>query len=188
MSRFGDEGAVALAEGLRAVDTIERLGLSSCLIGDVGAKALADALGGKKMLVFLDLGWRRGTLELGEEGNVIGDQGALYLGEKLLLSGPVRDIDLTNNLMTPGGLEKFVQRFVIGNERLVGARLRLRGRRKSALEKAAKEICKRNREALDAEIAGVFTDGERLKELERVQEVLRPQHVKEIYSIYRGNM
>lgn len=81
MSGLGNEGAAALADGFNATDCLKLIGLSSCLICDRGAKALADGLEGKKTLVSLNLERRRGTLDLevGEEGSMVGDDGGIYL-------------------------------------------------------------------------------------------------------------
>ncbi|KDQ21410.1 hypothetical protein BOTBODRAFT_61117 [Botryobasidium botryosum FD-172 SS1] len=183
MSRFGDEGAEILASGLAKDKNLERLGLSSCGIGNEGAMRLADALADHPSLVSLDLGWRRGTYELGEEGNKIGDKGALYLGEKLLVGRRrLRSIDLSNNALTYGGAAEFVKRFVIPNEELLVVRIAQKGgqKRNVGAERIAGDVCKRNRRAFDRIV------GE--EEKARVEEALEPQHIKEIYSIYRGNM
>lgn len=174
MSRLGDEGAEALAEGFKATDCLERIGLSSCLIGDRGAKALADALEGKKNLVTLDLGWRRGTLELGEEGNMIGDEGGAYLAEKLFPT--VRQLDLMNNLMSDEGLKAVAEKV---NDRVLSLRITPRGRRNPDVEKELRQKCKANEQRFEQETG---------EEAERVREARWPKHVKEIYSIYRGNM
>ncbi|KIO24322.1 hypothetical protein M407DRAFT_77100 [Tulasnella calospora MUT 4182] len=192
LSRLGDEGAKLLAEGLRDQETIERLGLSSCLIGDVGAIALADALRegkGSKAIVSIDLGWRRGTLELGEEGNFIGDEGAMKVGELFLHSG-LRSLDLTNSKMSFEGLEAFVERFVENNDRVLDVRLKQRydgTRRNVKAEKRAKEIRQANWTKFEVALEEVKHQAERA-EMERVKDALEPQHIKEIYSVYRGNM
>lgn len=192
LSRLGDDGAKVLAEGLREQETIERLGLSSCLIGDVGAVAIADAFRegkGSKAIVNLDLGWRRGTLELGEEGNFVGDEGAMKLGE-LLLSTGLRAIDLTNSKMSFEGMEEFVKRFVEGNERVLDVKLKQRydgTRRNVKAEKRAKELRQANWAKFEEGLKEA-TDAAEIAEMERVKDALEPQHVKEIYSVYRGNM
>lgn len=192
LSRLGDEGASLLAEGLREQETIERLGLSSCLIGDIGGIALADALRegkGSKVIVSIDLGWRRGTLELGEEGNFIGDEGAMKLGELLLQSG-LRSLDLTNSKMSFDGMETFVERFVENNDRVLDVKLKQRydgTRRNVKAEKRAKAIWQANWIKFQEALKEVKDQAE-AAEMERVQDAIEPQHIKEIYSVYRGNM
>ena len=177
MSRLGDSGATYLAEGLKKQDSIQRLGLSSALIGDAGAIALTDALKGKESLMVLDLGWRRGTLELGEEGNVISNVGALYIAEHLLPT--LRDLDLSENLMTFDGVSRFVDEHAETSTSILSLKVRQRmgtGRKNIEAQKRAVTICKRN----TSKIAK--------PELREMERVLYPKHVKDIYSIYRGNM
>ncbi|KAG9037276.1 hypothetical protein FRB95_006219 [Tulasnella sp. JGI-2019a] len=192
MSRLGDDGALALAEGLREQKTIERLGLSSCLIGDKGAIAIANALKngpGGKSIVSLDLGWRRGTLELGEEGNFISHHGAVAAGELLLHTG-LRSLDLTNSRMSFDGMEYFVKQILDGNDRALDVRLRQRFdkmNRNVSAESRAKEVCKNNWTRFNDEAAAVSSP-EAKAEVERIKDALDPQHIREIYSVYRGNM
>jgi len=55
--KIGDVGAKALAEAFKGNTTLKRLDLSSCNIGDDGAAALAEALRSDTSLTNLDLGY-----------------------------------------------------------------------------------------------------------------------------------
>jgi hypothetical protein len=191
-SRLGDEGVSHLAAGLQNDTKLERLALESTRVGDVGAKALADALEDHPALIMLDLGYRKGTYEMGERGNDITDQGALYIGEKLLgkpgarKSNTLRSIDLTSNSVTKEGQQQFFYDYVVGNEKLLRVRLGQKGaNRNPKLELTCKRLVNEYQSKyFEAEL----TNEEDIRERERVRDALEPQHIKEIYSIYRGNM
>lgn len=185
MSRLGDEGAIQLAEGLKRATMLERLGLSSCNIGVDGVKAIADAMEGKPNMVFLDLGWRRGTLELGESGNHFGDEGALYLGSKLMgPNGSLVSVDLGHVGMTHDGVQRFVESYVKGNDRIRAVRIKQDLgpgplRRNLGAEKLVKIVCQENQARAEGNTGAAEI---------RVKEAMMPTHVKHIYSVYRGNM
>jgi hypothetical protein len=191
-SRLGDEGVSYIAAGLRSDTKIERLALESARIGDVGAKALADALEGHPALTVLDLGYRKGTYEMGERGNEITDKGAMYIGEKLIgkpgarKTNALRSIDFSSNSISKEGQRQFFDDFVMGNEKLLRVRLGQKGaNRDSKLELACKKLVNEyHSKYFEAEL----TSEEDIRERERVRDALEPQHIKEIYSIYRGNM
>ncbi|KAG8945902.1 NLR, CARD domain-containing protein 3 [Tulasnella sp. 419] len=188
MSRVEDEGAIAIAESLKECgDGLEIVSLGSCRIGDKGAAAIAEALRDKTKIVSLDLGYRKGTKELGEKGNDIGYEGAIAIGDNLLKSKSLRSLNLSHNRMTYDELQSFVETYIVPNETLLSIRLQQsRGERRNLdAEKMAKRVCKRNKERFDAMVPE--SEEEKL-EYERVQEALDPRHVKEIYSVYRGNM
>ncbi|PVF99397.1 hypothetical protein CPB86DRAFT_703316 [Serendipita vermifera] len=191
-SRLGDEGIIALAEGLKVDTKMERLGLESVRVGDVGAKALADALEHHPSIVFLDLGFRKGTFEMGEKANHITDEGLFYIAEKLI--GPpnnrrkntLRLLDLTSNCITKEGAEEFVNKYIQGNDQLLRIRLNQKGSERNIdVEHKLKAIGKENSlRYFDANISLT----EELQERERVKEALDPKHISEIYSIYRGKI
>jgi Ran GTPase-activating protein (RanGAP) involved in mRNA processing and transport len=190
-SRLGDEGVMAITEGLKVDKKIERLGLESVRMGDVGAKALADALENHPAIVMLDLGFRKGTFEMGEKPNTITDDGLNYLGERLLgLPGArkrttLRSLDLTSNRISKNGAAQFMKTFVEDNEQLLQIRLSQTGdRRNVEVEHSIKQLVKeRKHRYFDPD--AVLSKEEQL-ERERVQDALDPKHIAEIYSIYRG--
>jgi len=191
-SRLGDEGVSYIAGGLQNDTKLERLALESARVGDVGAKALADALEDHKALIMLDLGYRKGTYEMGERGNEITDEGAMYVGEKLIgksgarKSNTLRFIDFSSNSISKEGQQQFFDDYVVGNEKLLRVRLGQKGaNRNPKLELTCKRLVNEyHSKYFEAEL----TDEEDIQERERVGDALEPQHIKEIYSIYRGNM
>jgi Leucine Rich repeat len=190
-SRLEDEGVVAIAEGLKVDRHLERLGLESARIGDVGAKALADALSDHPAMIMLEMGFRKGTYELGERANAITDDGLLYLGHQLF--GPpearrhnkIRSFDASNNKITKEGARTFLDKYVLENEQLLNIRLAQTGaERNIEVEHVTKRLgSERKKKYLDPERE--LTPGER-SERDRVSEALYPKHIAEIYSIYRG--
>ena len=191
-SRLGDEGVSYIAAGLQNDTKLERLALESTRIGDVGAKALVDALVGHPALIMLDLGYRKGTYEMGERGNEITDEGAVYLGEKLIgkhgarKSNTLRSIDFSSNSISKEGQHQFFNDFVVGNEKLLKVRLGQKGANHDPkLELTCKRLVNEyHSKYFEAEL----TSDEEIQERERVRDALEPHHIKEIYSIYRGNM
>jgi Ran GTPase-activating protein (RanGAP) involved in mRNA processing and transport len=191
-SRLGDEGVSYIAAGLRRDTKLERLALESARIGDVGAKALADALEDHPALIMLDLGYRKGTYELGERGNEITGEGAMYIGEKLIgkpgarKPNTLRSIDLSSNSISKEEQHQFFENFVVGNEKLLRVRLGQKGANSNPkLDLTCRKLVNEHHSKyFEAEL----TSEEENQERERVRDALEPQHIKEIYSIYRGNM
>lgn len=192
-SRLGDEGVVAIAEGLKVDKRMERLGLESVRCGDVGAKALADALKDHPAMIVLDLGFRKGTYELGEKANSITDDGLHYLGEQLFGSpetegrSKIRSFEVTNNHITKDGARTFVDKYVVPNEQLLNVRLFQTGaERNIEVEHITKRLNgERKQKYFNPE--NPLTAAEQA-ERDVVKEALDPKHIAEIYSIYRGNM
>ena len=190
-SRLGDEGVAAIAEGLKVDRIMERLGLESVRCGDIGAKALADALKDHPAMILLDLGFRKGTYELGEKANSITDEGLLYLGHQLFgLSDPkprnnIRRFWAINNKITKDGARTFVDQYVVPNERLLDVRLPQTGAdRNIEVEHITKRLnYERKKAYFDPERE--LTSMERLEQ-DRVSDAFDPKHIAEIYSIYRG--
>ena len=191
-SRLGDEGVSYLATGLKNDTKLERLALESVRVGDVGVKALADALEDHPALIMLDLGYRKGTYEMGERENDITEKGALYIGKKLIgkagtrKSNTLRFIDFSSNSISKEGQQQFFDDYVMGNEKLLRVRLGQKGtNRNPKLELICKNLVNEyHSKYFEAEL----TSEEEIRERERVRDALEPQHIKEIYSIYRGNM
>lgn len=192
-SRLGDQGAISIAEGLKVDRYLERLGLESARIGDVGARALADALEHHPALIMLDLGFRKGTYEMGELPNRITDEGLLYLGQKLIgwsdqRKNSIRTLDVTHNKVTRDGAMTFIHNFVLDNSHLLHVRLsQIGAERNLEVERITKRLAKENKEQY-FEVDPSKLSPEEVKERERVKEALDPKHIAEIYSIYRGNM
>ncbi len=67
-NRIGNEGAQIISEFLKYDTKLKRLNLSSSRIGAEGMKFLSEALIINKSIEFLDLGYMRATMDLGELG------------------------------------------------------------------------------------------------------------------------
>lgn len=190
-SRLGDEGIIAIAEGLKVDKTLERLGLESVRVGDAGAKALAEALEHHPSITMLDLGFRKGTFDLGERPNIITDVGLDEIG-RLLIGPPgarkrnvLRHLNLSHNNISPKGAADFIKTYVEDNEHLLEIRLVQSGKHRNLeVEHITKRLTKERREKYFDPNA-ILTEDER-KERERVKDALEPRHIAEIYSIYRG--
>jgi Ran GTPase-activating protein (RanGAP) involved in mRNA processing and transport len=192
-SRLEDEGVKFIAEGLKVDKLINRIGLESVRVGDEGAKALADALEHHPSITLLDLGFRKGTFEMGERPNQITDEGLLYIGEKLI--GPpdarkvnnLRILDFVSNKITREGAQKFVETYVRGNEQLLRVRLSQTGaERNISVEHECKQLARENQKKF-FEPSLPLSEEEKQERL-RVKEVMEPNHISEIYSIYRGKL
>jgi hypothetical protein len=91
---FGDEGATALATGLRDnYGVVKQIYLGFCEIGDVGCVALAAGLGASKCDLEL----------LALHGNAIGDVGATALGDALRDSTTLETCLMAKNHITDQG-------------------------------------------------------------------------------------
>ncbi|OWA52667.1 hypothetical protein BV898_17113 [Hypsibius exemplaris] len=191
--RFGDEGAEVLAEGLVRDLCLERLGLASERIGVRGAKALADALGTHPRLMSLDVGLRKGTFVLGEEPNAMGDEGVLYLAEKLLFKRDdgrlhLRSLEVSHNGMTSQGVDALLDLVDRQPQQsLLVLRIQQHGLRHDQARLTA--LMHRNKERF-AQLKRRAHHGDEAASVEvaDVKEVLNPRHIFDIYSIYRNNM
>ena len=85
-NNIGDEGAVALADGLKSCSNLQVLALSVNNIGAEGTVALADGLKSCSNLQDLDL-----------SNNNIGDEGAVALADGLKSCSNLQDLTLTTN-------------------------------------------------------------------------------------------
>ncbi|MFE5772777.1 gala protein [Streptomyces sp. NPDC056485] len=101
----GDEGAAVLAAAAAADPARPvRLGLGGNGIGAVGARALAEALGG---IEALDLGRAMSERSLGSAGNDTGDEGAYALAGALPGS-PLRRLELRHTGLTGRGAKRLL--------------------------------------------------------------------------------
>ena len=107
-NRFGDEGAISIAEGLSKNSTLERLSLPSNRIGPMGAGFLAEALRANTSLTSLNLGFSKATGALGELGNCVLDEGASRLADALRTNKTLRELDVVQNGLTQKGMDYFL--------------------------------------------------------------------------------
>jgi Ran GTPase-activating protein (RanGAP) involved in mRNA processing and transport len=73
---IGNDGAIAIADGLRDNKTLRELGLASNGISGRGIEHLLSAVASHPTLLHLDLGYSPSTKILGARANYVGDQGA----------------------------------------------------------------------------------------------------------------
>lgn len=172
-NRLGDEGAAKIAAGLAANKTIRRVSLASNCIGPRGAAAIAEALIDHPSLELLDLGFTKATVAVGELGNFIGDEGARALAATLKRNATLRSLDLLHNYISQLGVN-FLRDALKFNRTLVTLQLTQFGRVHN--EPGKEEIraaLARNRGLVPPELT------------EQVTKVDLPDHITEIYSVYR---
>lgn len=172
-NRLGDDGAEAIARGLAGNRTLRRLSLASNRIGPRGAAALAEALAEHPTLELLDLGFTKATVAVGELGNCLGDDGARVLAAMLTTNTALRSLDLLHNYISQRGVN-FIREAMKHNHTLL--RLQLTQFGKVHNEPGKEELraaLQRNRARLTPEQSAA------------AEQVDLPDHVREIYSVYR---
>lgn len=172
-NRLGDEGVEVIARGLAANRTVRRFSLASNRVGPRGAAALAEALAGHPTLELLDLGFTKATVAVGELGNYVGDEGARSLAAMLTTNTSLRSLDLLHNYISQAGVNR-LRAALDGNRTLVSLQLTQFGRVHS---EASREAV---REALARNLA-LVPEAER----EAVTKIDLPDHIGDIYSVYR---
>ena len=172
-NRLGDEGVEHIARGLAANRTIQRVSLASNAVGPRGAAALAEALAEHPALTLLDLGFTKATVAVGELGNFIGDEGARAMAQLLKTNTTLRSLDLLHNYISQIGVNHLREALKV-NHTLVWLQLTQFG--KVHNEPGKEEL----RAALERN-RGLVPEAER----DRVAKVNLPDHITEIYSVYR---
>lgn len=172
-NRLGDEGVEVIARGLAANRTVRRFSLASNRVGPRGAAALAKALTGHPTLQLLDLGFTKATVAVGELGNYVGDEGARALSQMLAANESLRVLDLLHNYISQAGVNHLRAALAV-NRTLVSLQLTQFGRVHN--EPGKEEI----RAALARNLA-LVPEAER----EAVTKVELPDHIGDIYSVYR---
>lgn len=172
-NRLGDDGVEALARGLAANRTIQRVSLASNCVGPRGAAALADALADHPSITLLDLGFTKATVAVGENGNFIGDEGARSLAQMLRTNTNLRSLDLLHNYISQAGVNHLREALKV-NDTLVWLQLTQFGKEHN--EPGKEEL----RAALERNRARVPAD-----QSERLAKINLPDHITEIYSVYR---
>ncbi len=172
-NRLGDEGVEEVARGLAANRTIRRVSLASNCVGPRGAAALARALGQHPSIVLLDLGFTKATVAVGELGNYIGDEGAAALAQMLRTNTVLRSLDLLHNYISQVGVNHLREALKV-NQTLVWLQLTQFG--KVHNEPGKEEL----RAALQRNLAQIPED-----RADQVAKINLPDHITEIYSVYR---
>jgi uncharacterized protein (DUF924 family)/Ran GTPase-activating protein (RanGAP) involved in mRNA processing and transport/predicted esterase len=174
-NRLGDEGLEVIAPALARNRSLRRLSLASNRIGPRGAAALARALAENSSLEMLDLGFTKATLAVGEVGNLLGDEGARAIAHLLTHNRTLLSLDLLHNDISQLGVN-LIREALAGNTTLLSLQLTQFGRAHN--EAGREEI----RAALARNRARSPAQASRLARLEL------PDHVAEIYSVYRTHM
>lgn len=175
-NRLGDDGVAEVARGLAANRSIRRVSLASNRIGPRGAAALADALADHPSLAYLDLGFTKATVAVGELGNCIGDEGARELARALHGNTALRSLDLLHNYISQRGVNHLREAMKV-NHALVSLQLTQFGKvHNEPGKEELRAALQRNRGRLGP------------AELAACEEVDLPAHVREIYSVYRTHM
>lgn len=172
-NRIGDDGAKIIGDLLENDTCLVRLNIASSRIGSKGMKYLSDSLRNHPNLMVLDLGYMRSTIDLGELGNCIGDDGIPHLIE-LIKSTKLISLNITHNHITKFGLTQlfneldnfskyliyfdYVQYSVAINDKMINDLKLLKERNTNFVTNEAK---------IDHE------------------SIVIPDHVKKIYSVYR---
>ncbi|MBA3548923.1 MAG: DUF924 family protein [Nannocystis sp.] len=172
-NRLGDEGVEAVARGLAANHTIQRVSLASNCIGPRGAAALADALAEHPSIALLDLGFTKATVAVGELGNFIGDAGAQSLAQMLRTNTTLRSLDLLHNYISQTGVNHLREALKV-NQTLVWLQLTQFGKIHNVPGKEElRAALQRNRAQVPDE------------QSDRIEKINLPDHITEIYSVYR---
>ena len=172
-NRLGDEGVEEVARGLAANRSIRRVSLASNCVGPRGAAALAQALAEHPSIVLLDLGFTKATVAVGELGNYIGDEGARELATMLRTNTVLRSLDLLHNYISQVGVNHLREALKV-NHTLVWLQLTQFG--KVHNEPGKEEL----RAALQRNLAQIPEDL-----ADHVAKINLPDHITEIYSVYR---
>ncbi|ORZ32054.1 hypothetical protein BCR44DRAFT_1515664 [Catenaria anguillulae PL171] len=202
-NRLGDEGAVALAQGLAKDTAMVRLTLSSNGIGAQGARALAKAAASHPALMFLGLGYYRGTLIMGGVGNVLATR-LLAMPRPAAISngkgkGGVRVLNLGNCGISPIGIAALVDGLERGNVSTTGGGGGVAEiqsiRTQHGQQPVPKEVMDRLERALQVNAkqwAALESPAVTMSDDELVQlgsklayELVAPPHVQNILSVYR---
>ena len=172
-NRLGDEGVAEVARGLAANRTIRRVSLASNCVGPRGAAALAEALAGHPSIVLLDLGFTKATVAVGELGNFIGDDGARSLAEMLRTNIVLRSLDLLHNYISQVGVNHLREALRV-NKTLVWLQLTQFGKVHNEIGKEELRAAQQRNRALVAD-----------DQAEDIARINLPDHITEIYSVYR---
>lgn len=175
-NRLGDEGVEAIAPALARTRTLRRLSLASNRIGPRGARALAEALADNTSIELLDLGFTKSTLAVGEVGNLLGDEGACAVADLIARNRTIRSLDLLHNDISQVGVNA-IRASLRANTALLSLQLTQFGRtHNEAGRDELRDALARNRAALD----DAARDAHAKLEL--------PDHIAEIYSVYRTHL
>eukprot|EP01102_Stenamoeba_stenopodia_P011184 TRINITY_DN3420_c0_g1_i1.p1 TRINITY_DN3420_c0_g1~~TRINITY_DN3420_c0_g1_i1.p1 ORF type:complete len:1127 (+),score=293.80 TRINITY_DN3420_c0_g1_i1:148-3381(+) len=177
LNRLGDKGAEIIADALKDDKTLERLSIASNRLSHVGATAIAEVVKHHPSLRYLDFGFTKATSVLGELGNIMGDEGAKSIGEMLKVNKTLRGLDLLHNGIGQVGLQH-VKEGLKENTTLVNLVTTQFGKVHNEITKEEiKHYLQRNRSLVSSK-----------EELDEIDKLELPEHIAEVYSVYRTHM
>lgn len=173
-NRIENKGAQILAEILKIDTKLVRFNAASSRIGAEGMQAMVEALRTHPTLMVLDIGYTRATMDLGELGNFIEDEGAIYLAHLIGNSRKLISVNITHNHITQQGMQFIVDALEF-NESLLHLDYVQFGTSLNEITLSEMRMyLERNRRRLKQNQPDFDPDS-----------VLIPEHVKQIYSVYR---
>lgn len=148
------------------------MSLASNRIGQKGAAALAQALSVNSTLQFFDIGYIRSTPAVGELGNFIRDDGCAHFAETMKKNTTLRSMSLMHNSISQEGLAGLAVALA-SNETITHMDVAQFG----------KEL----QEETLQEIEGILQRNKFNSSLseEELMEIVQPEHINEILSVYR---
>jgi len=183
-----------IADALKDEQTLERFSIASNRLSHVGAAAIAEGVKHHPKLQFLDFGFTKATSVLGELGNIIGDEvtivsleslicthgwlkavhkGAKSIAELLKVNKTLRSLDLLHNSI---GLQ-YLKEGLKENTSLVNLVTTQFGKVHNEVTKEEiKQYLARNRSLVPED------------ELKELDNLAIPEHIAEVYSVYRTHM
>lgn len=174
-NRIGNQGAKIVSEILELDTKLVRLNLGSSRIGAEGMKYLSEPLKVHPSLKVLDMGYIKATMDLGELGNYIEDEGAFYLSKVLEKSDKIMWINITHNMITQKGLQVIVDKIKDMNRTLLYFDYVQYGTSLNEITLTdLRNSLQRNRDELLQRQPDFNPDS-----------IFVPDHVREIYSVYR---
>jgi len=169
VNRVGDEGCAVLGKMFETNVNLRRLSLASNRISDVGVESLVSGLlHSKHPLELLDLGFTKSTFAVREIGNRICNDGAKSLARLLESNTTLRSLFLLNNSIEDEGL------IALGKALESNSSLTSLGTTQfySNNDLLAKHILHR-------------VQANKAANPPEVEDIDLPEHVREIYSVYR---
>ena len=172
-NRIGNEGAKIVADFLPNTK-LKRLNLSSSRIGAEGMKYLSDALLDNQCIEMLDIGFMRATMDLGELGNYISDEGAVHLAAYLKATTKLVSLNITHNHITERGMQTIINAVDLNTSLIYFDYVQYGvSFDESALNKLKRSSQRNEKQFLEN------------NSHEALEAIVKPEHVKEIYSVYR---
>lgn len=172
-NRLCDIGIEEIAKAIPHNTTLQRISFASNRIGPEGARALCASLSHHPKINFLNIGYIKSTVAVGEAANMISDQGAQYIANMLTTNKVIRHLDLLHNSISQLGVNYIIEALKV-NTTLV----------KLQLTQFGKTHNEPGKEFIKGKLGSNYA---LLSEEERsvIDESILPWYIKDIYSVYR---